>query len=138
VIRGSDFVGNTGGLAYLPYGQIIVEASLLMDQTAGGALGAPRFTHYGCVGVPWGNPGPPNAERVLSTDDPGFADRANGDFSLRDDAPAIDFCGPPYFGLPDQDFLGNPRSMLFNGAPAMPVDLGAFERQAMFRDGFED
>ncbi|MGN6519851.1 MAG: hypothetical protein ACTHK2_10555 [Dokdonella sp.] len=66
--------------------------------------------------------------------DPAFTDAAAGDYHLRPDSPAIDYsaAGQPV------DAEGHPRGVAASAAGAAhPFDIGAFESDRLFEDGFE-
>jgi hypothetical protein len=67
----------------------------------------------------------------LADVDPGFADVAGGDFSLRADSPLVDRGDPaaPAAGESPADLLGNPRVVDGNGDGSAISDVGAFEYQ---------
>jgi hypothetical protein len=82
---------------------------------------------------------PPSTQEsnVARLDNPGFAAPLLGDYSLRDDSLAIDFCAAPELGGP-VDLAGLPRGVLFRSNATVRFDAGAFERNPLFADGFED
>lgn len=81
--------------------------------------------------------------------DPRFIDPTDGDYRLRSDSPAIDYCGPS--GAPSYpDLDGYPRGQPWTGPAPIPApggglgpyDLGAYETPfdpvgLLFRDRFE-
>lgn len=77
------------------------------------------------------------------SDDPRFVDPASGDYRLRPDSPAVDFC-PSTTNVPNDDLAGRLRGV---DSPSVPnriiggvYDLGAYELEAgswIFDSGFE-
>ena len=72
--------------------------------------------------------------RVARIEDPGFIDATAGNYDLRDDAPAIDFCANATTLF---DLRGHERGFPYRGNPELRFDVGAFERTPLFADGFE-
>lgn len=81
---------------------------------------------------------PPSMQEsgVSRVDDPGFVAPLLGDYSLRDDSLAIDFCAAPVLSS-GIDLSGSPRGVVFRSNLATRFDVGAFERNPLFADGFE-
>lgn len=73
--------------------------------------------------------------QVARIADPGFIDAASGQYELRDDAPAIDFCTTS--SSSEFDRLGAERGFPYRGNPVLRFDAGAFERTALFANGLE-
>lgn len=86
---------------------------------------------YSRIGTVTGNVTPTITNAVAG--DPGFVDAPSGNFRLRNDSAMIDrgFGVPAFYGFRSIDLDGNPRVQ--SGA----LDLGAYENQWLFGDGFE-
>ncbi len=65
----------------------------------------------------------------LTSADPGFRDRASGDFRLRSTSPLIDAGQATASLLPPTDLAGNPRRVDGNTSGTAQVDIGAYEFQ---------
>lgn len=74
---------------------------------------------------------------VARVEDPGFVAAPLGDYSLRDDSAAIDFCAGPAFAGPI-DLPGLQRGVVYRSNPTVRFDVGAFERNPLFADSFEN
>jgi hypothetical protein len=137
---GSTVTDNSDlrGLANARTTTVWVDGSILTDPVpliAPGAVNA-TTTIATCSVLDPATP-PANDERdVARIAEPGFVAAPLGDYSLREDAPTIDFCGWPRLG-DVVDLPGQARGVLFRSNPSTRFDAGAFERHPLFADGFE-